>query len=779
MDAMILSITVTIIFVTFLVFVYFIASSPPSYQLGDFSSNDPSKNPNAFPEDFTYPISYRCLTDSDCDNDLVCDMGNYLCKKPEKGKCRTSNDCITGTFCNTTCIDDSVPVGISDEVDDPLFYLTPCPNGYVSSIKAGTASISSDNQGNLICRKAPCTPCTKNIECDSQLCQYKSVKSLLDCDGVTGKNCFCQPGKGLGVVCDNDNQCGSKNCVPVGENKTCQKPGDTSISLGLACSEGSGEGFCPSGQRCINGTCGNVISGILEGCNNRTNFCPNFTNCYQIPSIKYPDQNDPDDTPPEYNDKFAPCTDKSDICTCQFYTFPNNNDGREGLINPNIIDTGIDFVQQCIPGMTRDQNNDGSLVRCLTNDGGPSNSDISKCSSNNTTEKGTFLYILNVPFKVEDNRNGTYPTNGLIGVKNFFYTPVNIENGVFSYNNITKIHGLSFGYPIDFLNGVGVYEDRPPGALEVIAFLDNVGKLYLAKYNPNVDLPAETGKALNLDFCAVNFTSDPISDISSINRSSGDLSVPTLYALSNGLTDNTIWKLEINTNDICNVTATSVITVSDGFTYNKLSSYNYVKPRVKLNNILVKDYGIYHMISTEDNRAKLYNQDLPGEEKRTYMGNKNLSRGELNETISSTGDGEDVKTIYSLGYMTINNGEFQSYNFASDFKDNLIKNFTFPNYINESLFSTTYQFSIVSNDVTNYGSKNFSMLTTTSSSKAGIGEANIYHISNSAQVAIPGYFSTSLVEKYPPDTFKGGNTVFSITPTQFYIMVGRRCGNVN
>lgn len=593
------------------------------------------------------------------------------------------------------------------------------------------------------------------------------------------------------------------------------------LTIGLVCPDTNDNEGCPSGQKCTNGICGIADSGLLQGCST-TNLCPGFSVCYSIPNSLFTLEDDE----PEYagyNGEFVPCEPDSKICTCQFFTSPSGS--NIGLVNPNALETSVG--QTCIDGMNK---RESSSNTCYGDEYQPGTS----CVSGSINDSGPFLFVLNVPNfqgascendecnsgedltccngiccdpNSDSNRNGIYPTDGMVGVKNFFYTPMQLPDV-----EISKIVGMSYNYDKSFLQNEQNIDGNVPNiipddAKEVLIAL-TVGKdLYMATYHPgkpdglpnlyNVMKPKKNIKKLdwgkitfiNKEFTDNNGTMDSIIDISVVNKMEKSLeksfSQPYLYAIISFSGNKNLGVILISLDaGIDKVKPILIINYpkDTSYTYDHLSAYNYNISQTLINNDEnFVTTGVWFLVgSTDDYTLMFFNAPISNgtyrvkDTRSKSFEDNDFTKGTLNEIyeVVPVDDGDDTKTLVGLGIFYIDGGKLTvtrlSNGDGKDWKETKVENFVIPNYANTSdngghITIRTSNYAIMSTDVNKYKYKHSATLSnTTINGGVFSGDDKLYYMSNGAQIPLPGYFD-------------GTNDSLSMTPTQLYILTQNSC----
>lgn len=238
-----------------------------------------------------------------CNNGLICDGTDFICRYGTGAVCESAFDCGPGLTCSGRCV--SGPYG-------SLNQYCPCNQGY---------KCQPNNDGTNTCKGISGTVCSNNRDCISNVCQ----------------NNVCMAGNPDSYPCTRDSDCNSNNC----NNGFCQPSGMITGNLGASCAGNclnvpSGElgAGCTGSLVCAcaygnnaPGVCIRSYNGIGDRCST-TNLCSSSLVCY--------------------NTSGMPCSPDDLSCRCLF-PYDNPNSG-------NI----------CIPGMLADRTT-GSKSICLNN----------------------------------------------------------------------------------------------------------------------------------------------------------------------------------------------------------------------------------------------------------------------------------------------------------------------------------------------------------------------------------------------------------------------------
>lgn len=172
--------------------------------------NTPSTNP-VETGNFLSP----CTT-TPCNDGLVCDGTNFICKYGTGNVCNNSADCVTGLICSGICA--TGPTGGLNE-------LCPCDANY--------SCVTLENNVN-ICKGNGGATCGTGSDCVSLICENTGI---------------CATGSPNSFPCTANQSCASQNC----SNGFCQDQGVTTGSQGASCVDACfGPGV--TGAVCNNGT---------------------------------------------------------------------------------------------------------------------------------------------------------------------------------------------------------------------------------------------------------------------------------------------------------------------------------------------------------------------------------------------------------------------------------------------------------------------------------------------------------------------------------------------
>lgn len=171
-----------------------------------------------------------CTGNSDCSNNLVCDITKKVCKSSIGGNCSTLDDCVTGAVsCNKgICTSESNiglngNCGVNSECDTGL----ECQNTVCKSKIGSTCTMLSDcisiadncstdgkcteKLGDLL---DPCDgvhpPCISHLACNDNICKVKNFnpcKNNNQCESKSHCQGICLPKFPFGGVCNDNNQC--------------------------------------------------------------------------------------------------------------------------------------------------------------------------------------------------------------------------------------------------------------------------------------------------------------------------------------------------------------------------------------------------------------------------------------------------------------------------------------------------------------------------------------------------------------------------------------------
>lgn len=399
----IISIVVVIILGLVLGVIFWIMLQNPTSDIEN--SDPPLVNPPP-------PVSilYSCsVSDPNaCGEGLICDPYLKACKLEDGQMCFQASDCASNSYCSGICINRNIsPEIVTKNPTDP------CPCSF------GLQCVDTyDNSGLNVCRGIEGFECNNNEDCVSNLCVGNLCSGLLD---------------NL-EECVGNSTCKSGNC----SEGWCQPANIITFDQGALCSGlPSGPG-CSDGLTCSTlGECVPATSGLMYSCGGNVG-CPNYMNCYNIPSTGNDGTYPPFGSP----DGFGPCqSDDINSCAC-FYSFDS-----EAIPTPN----NISNLGSCSSGFK--PTNEGfcgglNLQPCFypgSEGGGPARGGCAEGLGCTATSSG-MLYRIDFEFQNLDEEL-CYPIQGTVGAHNFSYTPVTV------IDNITpvKMIGSTAGYspPID------------------------------------------------------------------------------------------------------------------------------------------------------------------------------------------------------------------------------------------------------------------------------------------------------------------------------------------